>query len=468
MTARWGAVNAKEIVSTVRGEMTNGSEGTVFSGLSTDSRAIKEGELFWALKGERFDGHDFVKHAMNKGANGVVIERGRPCPIPAGKDVVAIAVSDTLRALGDFASWWRHQHQVRVVGITGSTGKTTTKEMAASIFALSGMTLRNMGNFNNLIGLPLSLFLLEATHRTAVLEMGMNRAGEIARLTEIADPDVGLITNVARAHVEGLGSVEGVAKAKVELLEKMSSESRPILNGDDELLMTTAAPLQRKVMTFGLGPKNDVQPEGVKNLGREGFSFKIRYAGQAIPVRLRIPGAQNIYNALAASAIAFASSESPDRIAQGLNSFEGIHGRFTLSPLPGGCTLVDDTYNANPHSLKAALDSLKALVDEEGRILVGLGDMLELGNETMAAHVEAGERVAEIGAYAFVALGDHARLMIEGAINKGFPRERASIARDHQDMAEKIRGMMRRGDLILLKGSRRVGLEKVAILLKAR
>jgi UDP-N-acetylmuramoyl-tripeptide--D-alanyl-D-alanine ligase len=468
MTARWGAVNAQEIASIVQGETISGCRGTVFSGLSTDSRAIKEGELFWALKGERFDGHDFVKDAVSQGAKGVVIERGRPDPFPAGKGLVAIAVSDTLRALGDFASWWRHQHQVRVVGITGSTGKTTTKEMTASIFALSGMTLKNKGNFNNLIGLPLSLFLLEAAHRTAVLEMGMNRTGEIARLTEVADPDVGLITNVAKAHVEGLGSVEGVAKAKVELLEKMSSESQPILNGDDELLMRTAAPLQRKVMTFGLGPKNDVQPEGVKNLGREGFSFEVRYAGEAVPVRLRIPGAQNIYNALAASAIAFASSEFPDRIAQGLNSFEGIHGRFMLSPLPGGCTLVDDTYNANPHSLKAALDSLKALVDEGGRILVGLGDMLELGNETVAAHVEAGERVAEIGAYFFVALGEHARLMIEGAINKGFPRERASIARDHQDMAEKIREMMRRGDLILLKGSRRVGLEKVAILLKAR
>ncbi len=468
MTARWGAVNAQEIVSIVQGETISGCLGTVFSGLSTDSRAIKEGELFWALKGEKLDGHDFVNDAVNKGAKGIVIERGRPSSIPAGKDLVAIAVPDTLRALGDFASWWRHQHQVRVVGITGSTGKTTTKEMAASIFGLSGMTLKNKGNFNNLIGLPLSLFLLEATHRTAILEMGMNRAGEIARLTEIADPDVGLITNVAKVHVEGLGSVEGVAKAKVELLEKMSAEGQPILNGDDELLMSTAAPFQKKVMTFGLGPKNDVQPEDVKNLGREGFSFDIRYAGEAVPVRLRIPGAQNIYNALAASAIAFASRESPDRIAQGLNSFEGIDGRFMLSPLPGGCTLVDDTYNANPHALKAALDSLKALVDEGGRILVGLGDMLELGNETVAAHVEAGERVAEIGAYGFVALGEHARLMIEGAINKGFPRDRASIARDHQDMAEKIRGMMRKGDLIFLKGSRRVGLEKVVVLLKAR
>jgi UDP-N-acetylmuramoyl-tripeptide--D-alanyl-D-alanine ligase len=467
MTARWGAVSAKEIIPTVRGEMISGPEGTVFTGLSTDSRAVKEGGLFWALRGEKFDGHDFVREAAERGAKGVVIERGRPCPVPADKHLAAIAVPDTLRALGDFASWWRREHQARVIAITGSAGKTTTKEMAASIFSLSGMTLKNKGNLNNLIGLPLSLFLLDAVHRTAVLELGMNRPGEIARLTEIADPDVGLITNAARAHVEGLGSVEGVARAKVELLEKMSSHSQPILNGDDQLLMRTAAPLMRKVMTFGLGPKNDVQPQDVKNLGREGFSFEIRYEGKAVPVRLRVPGVHNIRNALAASAIAFASGEPADRIAQGLNGFEGIAGRFMLSPLPGGCTLVDDTYNANPHSLKAAMDSLRPLVDEGGGILVGLGDMLELGKETAAAHLEAGERVADIGARLFVALGEHAHLMIEGALNKGFPREKAAIARDHRDMAEKIKGMMRKGDLVFLKGSRRVGLEKVADLLKA-
>jgi UDP-N-acetylmuramoyl-tripeptide--D-alanyl-D-alanine ligase len=467
MTAQWGAINAGEIASTVRGEMAGGSAGVVFSGLSSDSRAIKVGELFWALKGEKFDGHDFLKDAINKGATGIVVEKGRVRHIPAERDIVTIAVADTLRALGDLASWWRHEHKAAVVGITGSAGKTTTKEMAAAIFGLSGMTLKNKGNFNNLIGLPLSLFLLDASHRTAVLEMGMNRPGEIGRLTEIADPDVGLITNVARAHVEGVGSLEGVAKAKVELLEKMSSGRKALLNGDDELLMRTAAPLRRKVMTFGLGPKNDVSPDGVKNLGRKGFAFQIRYAGEKVPVVLGTPGVQNIYNALAASAIAFALNEPVDRIAEGLNRFEGIPGRFTLSPLPDGCTLVDDTYNANPHSLKAAMDSLSSLVNGGGRIVVGLGDMLELGNETAAAHVEAGERVAAVGAHGFVALGEQAHLMIQGAVDKGFPPQRAVIAKDHQDMAGKIRGMIRKGDLVFLKGSRRVGLEKVAALLKA-
>jgi UDP-N-acetylmuramoyl-tripeptide--D-alanyl-D-alanine ligase len=357
---------------------------------------------------------------------------------------------------------------VRVIGITGSAGKTTTKEMAASILTLSGATLRNRGNFNNLIGLPLSLFLLSEAHQTAILEMGMNRAGEIARLTEIADPDVGLITNVARAHIEGLGSLEGVAKAKVELLEKMAKRSRAVLNGDDELLIKTAAPLRREMMTFGFGPKNDVHPSALQNLGREGFSFEILYEGKVIPLRLRVPGIQNVYNALAASAIALALNEPPERIAQGLSAFEGIAGRFTVSPLPNGCVLVDDTYNANPHSLKAAIDSLKPLVPEGGRIIVGLGDMLELGDETVPAHVEAGEWVAEIGAFCFVALGAHASLMIEGARRKGYPSDKSAVARDHQDMAERIVKGWKRGDLVFLKGSRRVGLEKVVDHLKAK
>jgi UDP-N-acetylmuramoyl-tripeptide--D-alanyl-D-alanine ligase len=260
----------------------------------------------------------------------------------------------------------------------------------------------------------------------------------------------------------------GVAKAKAELLEKMSSGSQAILNGDDELLMKTAAPLRKSVVTFGLESKNDVQPRNVKNLGLEGFSLEIQFGKKTVPLRLRTPGVQNIYNALAASAIAFALNESPQRIAQGLNAFQGIHGRFTPVLLANGSTLVDDTYNANPHSLRAAIDSLRALVPAGGRIVIGLGEMLELGKETVAAHVEAGEWVAEVGAYYFVALGEHAGDMIEGALRKGLSPERAMVAKDHQDMAAKITGVAAPGDLVFLKGSRRVGLEKVVDLIKGK
>ncbi|MDP6179478.1 MAG: UDP-N-acetylmuramoyl-tripeptide--D-alanyl-D-alanine ligase, partial [Desulfatiglandales bacterium] len=253
MTAKWGEITAGEIISPIKGELKSGTPGSVFTGLSTDSREINPGQLFWALKGEKYDGHDFVEQAIDKGATGIVIKKGYLLKIPPGRSLVLMKVTDTLKALGDLAGWWRHQHGIPVAAITGSVGKTTTKEMTASILGLGALTLKNKGNFNNLIGLPHTLLALEEVHGRAVLEMGMNRPGEIARLTEIADPDIGLITNVARVHLEGLGNIEGVARAKVEMLDKISKDGQVVLNGDDELLMRVASPFQKKTITYGLG-----------------------------------------------------------------------------------------------------------------------------------------------------------------------------------------------------------------------
>ncbi|MBU2499640.1 MAG: UDP-N-acetylmuramoyl-tripeptide--D-alanyl-D-alanine ligase [Proteobacteria bacterium] len=461
MAARWGIITAGEILSALHGELIGGSREATFAGLSTDSREIIPGSLFLALEGERFDGHDFIGKAVDKGATGVVMRKGRRPDLPVEKNLVVITVSDTLKALGDLAGWWRRQHEVLVAAITGSAGKTTTKEMTASILGQSWRVLKNKGNFNNLVGLPLSLFAMEEGHQRAVLEMGMNRPGEIGRLTEIADPDVGLITNVARAHLEGVGNVMGVAKAKVELLEKMRPEGEVILNGDDDLLMKAAAPLGRKVKTYGMGPGNDITARKIRSLGRAGFSFEVNHLGKTMEIRLRTPGIQNVSNAIAASAVALCLKALPEHIVQGLGQFEGLPGRFRVRPLPGGGTLVDDTYNANPFSLRAALSSLKDLVEESGRILVGLGEMMELEDETVPAHIEAGGMVAELGAHYFVAMGEHAREMIEGALKKGFPPERADVAATHDEMAEKLGRLVRKRDLVFLKGSRRVGLEKV-------
>jgi UDP-N-acetylmuramoyl-tripeptide--D-alanyl-D-alanine ligase len=462
MGARWGDITAGEILSPIQGELVSGSQGVVFRGLSTDSREISGGVLFWALKGERYDGHDFLGQALEKGAAGVVVEGRSRVEIPSRKGPAVIRVSDTLKALGDLASWWRHQHGARVIAITGSVGKTTTKEMAAGILERGGLTLKNKGNFNNLIGLPLTLFGMEEGHRRAVLEMGMNRPGEIARLTEITDPDIGLITNVARVHLEGLGDIEGVARAKTELLDRISPEAEVILNGDDELLMKAASAYRRRIITYGMGPDNDIRAAGVEGLGSEGISFELRYRGDVIPARVRVPGFQNVYNALAASSIAFRLEEPVESIVGGLNAFKGIQGRFMLIHLPGGATLVDDTYNSNPSSLRAALESLQGLAGSRGRVIVGLGEMMELGDETVPAHREAGGMVADMNAHYFLAMGEHAREMIKGAVKRGYPRERAEVVGDHIGMVEKIRDVMREGDLILLKGSRRMGLEKVA------
>ncbi|MGD9321194.1 MAG: UDP-N-acetylmuramoyl-tripeptide--D-alanyl-D-alanine ligase [Desulfobacteraceae bacterium] len=468
MTPRWGEITAGTIITPIQGELISGSREAVISGLSTDSRKIAQAELFWALKGERYDGHDFLRQAIDKGAVGAVIQKGHRPEISATRNPVLISVTDTLRALGDLGNWWRREYPIPVAAITGSVGKTTTKEMAARILGLNALTLKNEGNLNNLIGLPLTLLLLEKEHRRAVLEMGMNRAGEIARLTEIAEPDMGLITNVGRAHLEGLGDINAVARAKVELLEKMPEKSQAILNGDDELLLSAASPFQRKVTTFGLRPENQIRAEKIQSLGKEGTVFDLRFFGQTQGVRLRVPGLQNVFNALAASALAFGLEASAEHIREGLEAFEGIKGRFMISHLADGIILVDDTYNCNPASLKAALDSAKALVTGEGRLIVGLGEMLELGDETVPAHLEAGNMVAERGAFYFLAMGEHAPQMIEGAVSKGFPKERAAEARSHEEMAKEIGASMNKGDVILLKGSRRMQLEIVAGYLKGK
>lgn len=465
MSAQWGKITAAEVLSPLGGMLLRGTANRRFHGFSTDTRNMKQGFLFWALEGERYDGHDFVAQAIQNGAAGAVIRKGFMPVAPEESDAAIIAVGDTLRALGDFAAWWRREHDAQVVGITGSAGKTTTKEMSAAVLGMMGETLRNQGNWNNLIGLPSTLLSLERKHRYAVLEMGMNRPGEIGRLTEIADPDVGVITNVAKAHLEGVGTLEGVARAKVELIEKMSSRGTALLNGDDPVLMQAASGFKSKMLCFGLGPKNDVRAVNIRRSGREGVAFDILYGGAEIDARLRVPGLYNVPNALAAAAVALHLGATSEDVVEGLLTYQGMKGRFAITELPGGALLVDDTYNCNPFSLQAALDSLRGLA-EGRRIIVGLGEMLELGDETLQAHLDAGALVASLGAHFFVALGDHAGAMIQGAVDKGFPDTKAFAAGDHGEMEKRIREAMREGDFVFLKGSRRAGLEKVAERLK--
>ncbi len=461
MIAEWGKITAREILPPINGKLISGNEGSVITGISTDTREIERGQLFIAIRGERFDGHDFAGKALEKGASCIIAERVRRLGIPSNSDTAVIEVLDTVKALGDLANWWRRQQEVVVAAITGSTGKTTVKEMTATILGLGSRTLKSKGNFNNLIGLPLTLLGLRRGDRRAVLEMGMNRPGEIGRLTEISEPDIGLITNVARAHLEGLGDIRGVARAKTELLEKISPGSTALLYGDDELLMEEASRFEREITTFGLGPGNDIRAGNIKNLGYGGTSFEIEYKGTSIPIGIGVPGMHNLLNALAAASIAICMKEPPDHIREGLNRFEGINGRLRPVYLYDDVILVDDTYNSNPHSLKAALDTLRDLAGGR-RLIVGLGDMMELGDETVSAHREAGAMVAELGVSYFITMGDHAPDMIAGAVDRGFPPEKTGRAVSHSEMAQRIMDVIKEGDLILLKGSRKMGLDKVS------
>jgi len=468
VTTGWGEITAQEIIGPITGARVSGKPDLALTGLCTDSRKVESGDIFWALRGERFDGHDFVRDALGLGAAGAVVEGGwwdsntsLDDPSPKIKDAFVICVDDTLKALGDLAGWWRRRHCAKVVAITGSSGKTTTKEMVAGILKLGNSTLKNRGNFNNLIGLPLTVLRLKEGHEMVVLEMGMNRPGEISRLTEIADPDVGVILNVGQAHLEGLLDVEGVAKAKTELIEKISSGAQVVINGDDDVLMNRASMFHREKITFGLRGKNDVRATNIRDLGGEGIRFDLRYQDRFLPINLGVPGLHNLKNALAAGAVALCLNASFEDIVKGLEGFQGLGGRFRVNALGGGVTLVDDTYNANPSSLGVALDALRSLRCDSGRLIVALGEMMELGEATVTAHREAGRRVAGAGSHYFVAMGEHAREMKGGAVNAGMPKERVGIVETHDEMVKKLEDEMREGDLILIKGSRKMELEKV-------
>ena len=465
MAAVWGEIEAGEILVPLKGNLVSGRPDASIRGISTDTRKTGPGELFLALKGEQFDGHAFISQAIEQGACGVIIQRDHPMatagtfPGPVGREPLVIAVDDTLAALGDLAGWWRGQHRVRVAAITGSAGKTSTKEMTAAV--LGRRTLKNPGNFNNLIGLPLTLLGLERGHRNAVLEMGMNRPGEIARLTQIADPDVGLITNVGMAHIEGLGDLEGVARAKWEMVERISSKGKVLLNGEDTQLKKRASSSGREVMLFGLGRENHVRATGIQEMGLNGTRFDLKYRGGTWPVSLKIPGAHNVFNALAAASVALCFNEPIEQIIQGLARFSGVKGRFVVNRLPGDILLVDDTYNSNPLSLKAALSNVESLAVEGGRLIVGLGEMMELGDMADQAHLEAGQLVALLGPRLFFAMGDHAPEMIRGAVKAGLPQDRVEETSSQAEMLRRIKAEAGPGDLVFLKGSRRIGLERV-------
>lgn len=462
MALIWNEMTAGRIADTLKAQWIQGDPEVRFHGIATDSRQACDGKLFWALKGERFDAHDFLDQAAAKGASGLLVQSGRILPPLKREDMVVLAVENPQQALGTLAAWWRHQIPLKVVAVTGSAGKTTTKEMIATILSLGEKTLWNEGNLNNLIGLPLTLFRLESDHRCAVLEMGMNRKGEIAALTEIADPDVGVITNVGPAHTEGLGGLAGVAAAKVELIERIRSTASVVVNGDNKPLMEAVAGFNRPVVTFGFAPGNTVRADRIKARGHEGFTFDLVYGGHTYTMTVSVPGLQNVWNALGAAAAALCLNTHPDQIAEGLRLFKGMHGRFEIHFLGNNILLVDDTYNANPLALETTLTSLEGLAAGGRRIVIGLGDMLELGDKAPHEHREAGRRVTETGAEWFLAAGRHASDMQAGAIEAGMPPDHIRAVADAAAMLETIVPLLQEGDLVFLKGSRRMGLDLVS------
>ena len=447
----------KEIAEATGGDMV-GEPGALATGVSTDSRAAAPGELFVALRGERFDGHDFIAPCAARGVGIFLVDAAWQAghTLPAGS--CAVVVPDTLRGLGDLAAWHRRRFKIQVVAVTGSNGKTTTKEMLARILTQTGPGLKTEGNLNNLIGLPLTLLRLTGKERWVVLELGMSDFGEIDRLAEIAAPDLGIITNAFPAHLEHLGSVEGVARAKGELFLRLKPGAWAVYNVDDPLVSKCPSPTSVNRLTFGLRGA-EVSSASIKTLGKKGESFTLRLPNEEQPVLLSAFGRHNIYNALAAAAAAHALGVPSEAIRIGLEEFTPYDKRFQLEEL-SGVTLIDDSYNANPSSMAAALETLRD-VREEGRAAAVLGDMLELGAGAEEAHTALGRLAAGCVERIYL-LGDLAGLVAEGARAAGFAPEGIMVGADHAEIARDLLSWVKPGDCVLVKGSRGMRMERVA------
>ncbi len=448
-----------------------------FAGISTDSRNINRRDVFLALKGDRFDGHDYVQQVVEEGAACLVLER-EPDERPS---VPMVLVNDTEQALGDLALYRRaimkKISQPIVAAVTGSSGKTTVKEMCAAIFRehwperddkATGRVLKTRGNFNNCIGLPLSLLPIMPKHEAVILEMGMNRPGEIARLTAIADPDIACILNVHGAHLQGLGSIEGVAKAKGELFQTCGKDTLLVVNRDDSRVVALAAGCAQKKVFFGFGNDDSDVPDvyaSQREAGaREGSSFTLHIQEEAARIVLQVPGLHNISNALAAAAIAHAAGIEMKQIARGLAAFSAADRRMQILDGPVGSRVINDTYNANPVSMKAGLNTL-AVLGSGVRIAV-LGDMFELGADSDQLHTEIGAHAACAGINFLAAVGDFAAFTVSGAREKGMDEVHARVFADQNGCLDWVGELAASGKIeaesyILVKGSRGMRLENL-------
>ncbi|MDO8526807.1 MAG: UDP-N-acetylmuramoyl-tripeptide--D-alanyl-D-alanine ligase, partial [Deltaproteobacteria bacterium] len=376
-------------------------------------------------------------------------------------------VPDTLHALGDMARWWRMQFDIPCVAITGSNGKTTTKEMTASILQARWKILKTEGNFNNLIGLPLTLNHLNASHQAMVLEMGMNDFGEIRRLTEIAEPTVGAVTNAAAAHLEKLESVEKVAEAKAELYDTMNKNGVAVYNAEDLWLSKKVAAFSGKKISFGMGQASDVRFEHMECSGFDSMELKLSVQGKHLEAKLKTTGIHNVMNAMTACAVACGLGLPLEAMKEGLENFKPLKMRFEQIQLANGVRLVNDAYNANPLSMEAAFRTVGA-GKRAGRFIAVLGDMKELGKESARLHEETGKKAVEHGVAKIFVIGKFATSFAKGALEAGLDKGAVTEVQDMEEVAKKLAEEMKAGDVVLVKGSRAMHLETVVEALKEK
>jgi len=439
-----------------------------FSRVSIDSREISATDFFFAISGESHDGHGFAGSVIDQGVRGLVINRQKAKQLPLAawetKNITCIAVTDTTRALGDLAAFNRRRAKVSVAAITGSNGKTTTRKLTAGVVARQFNTLASSGNFNNQIGLPLTLLKLSPDHQWAVVELGTNNPGEIARLTEICSPDIGLITNIGPAHLEGLGSLDGVMREKGDLIKGLGPNGKAVLNADDSRALQLARETRHEVLLYGRSKAATIRAEEIKEDGQT-ISFLLIFGRESIAVQLNSPGRYMIVNALGAAAVGYLLGISAATVKAGLESFKPISGRMNICHLPNGVNMIDDTYNANPESMTAALATLQQM-RAGGRGIFVAGDMLELGAQAPELHRQIGALAARTQVDRIYASGEHGAAVAAGAQKEGLPAAN-TISGSREEIIEDLKGWLQPGDWVLVKGSRGMAMEKVVQGLKA-
>ncbi len=452
----------KDIIKATGGSLLSGEGESLFENISINSREISPNTLFVAIKGNNHDGHDFISHALENGASGFLINREKDSVFhnlkKGREEMTCLAVEDTITALGDLASFNIKRSGVLVASITGSSGKTTTKEMTAAILGKGFNTLATPGNYNNNIGLPLTVFKLNPFHEWAVLELGMNRPKEIETLADICNPDIGVITNIGNAHIGAFDSIEGIAAAKAELVEKIKDDGVLVLNGDDPRVVQIGERTSKRLLVYGTGSNAEIKAEKIKKK-QEGIFFTLNLPGERIDIALKAHGEFMVLNGLAAASVGFLAGLSGAKIKAGLEEFVPVGGRFNLLETENGVHIINDTYNANPDSMKAAMGILNSLKGNQRGLLV-LGDMLELGKHGDSMHMAVGVFAVDSGASKLYLTGRFADQVAKGALSRGMMHQNIFTGTKKGAVEALLRETVP-GDWILVKGSRGLSMEDV-------
>ncbi len=465
-------LTAGEITRECGGHMTSGmSNMTAFTGISTDSRTTNVGDLFIAFPGAQTDGRAHIEQAVDRGAMGIIAQPDEAFPflktIPEMyTHITLIEVDDALKAYQDIARLIRRKTEARVVAVTGSAGKTTTKDMIASILSFTGPTVAASGNFNNELGLPATFTAVEEDTKFIVVEMGMRGPGQITELMTIARPHTGVITNIGDSHMELLGSRDNIAAAKAEMAEAMTEKTTLVLNSDDPYTPKIKAKTTATLITFGPAADVTVGDIGLDEMARASFTIRAVLAGQPLemPVTLPVPGAHNVMNALAAAAAALSVGAAPSDVIAGLAAVTPSANRMAVLVNAGGTTILNDTYNASPAAMEAALATLAAL--RGSRKIAVLGDMLELGDISEAAHQAVGGLCAANSVDMLLVLGDNAAVVAAGATAGGLAPGAVFAPQSLEEACEILKRELGEGDVVLVKASRALGLERIVECIK--